>query len=302
MSNLLSNLTVIILTYKTNSQILSDCIKSIDKSVNINLIENSDSFAHKDLIKNINKDVNIFCTGKNLGYGGGNNFGLKKTETKYALILNPDVICDENYFLNIQKYINDKINFTIIGSQYKKDKIFMPAGFFDTSKDKDFKKNFSLGAIEELTDVEWVVGCSMLINLDKFNEKEIFDENFFLYFEEFDLCKQISKAGGKILSSKLLLVDHLGFKGSFAANKDLENQATKLRNWHWMWSSFYYYKKNDGYLYALKKTIGKFIKSFLKAIYFSIIYNNHKRTMYLYRFLGLFNSIIGKKSWFRINF
>ena len=44
-------------------------------------------------MKNIKQfNVKIFCTGENLGYGKGNNFGIKTSKTDYVLILNPDVI------------------------------------------------------------------------------------------------------------------------------------------------------------------------------------------------------------------
>ena len=65
----------------------------------------------------------------------------------------------------------------------------MPAGFLK-KKNKEFVKKFKSNNISTLEKVEWVTGCSMLINLKKFNDKEIFDKNFFLYFEEFDLCKK----------------------------------------------------------------------------------------------------------------
>ena len=48
-----------------------------------------------------------------------------------------------------------------------------------------------------------------------------------------------------------LKLDHLGWKGSFATDKNLEEQADKIRNWHYMWSFFYYHKKNYGYIYSL---------------------------------------------------
>ena len=68
-----------------------------------------------------------------------------------------------------------------------------------------------------------------------------------------------------------------------------------------MWSFFYYHKKNEGYFVALNKTSGKLIKSFFKTIYYFISFNKNERIRYLYRFLGLINSMTGKKSWFRIN-
>ena len=68
-----------------------------------------------------------------------------------------------------------------------------------------------------------------------------------------------------------------------------------------MWSYFYYHKKNDGYLNTLNVSLGKLMRSFFKMILFTLILNKKKRINYLYRFLGLLNSIMGKKSSFRIN-
>ena len=50
--------------------------------------------------------MSIFCSGSNLGYGGGNNYGLQKVNTNYALILNPDLICEKDYFENLKIYLN----------------------------------------------------------------------------------------------------------------------------------------------------------------------------------------------------
>ena len=101
----LENLTVIIVTYLTQKKMLADCLKSISKDVKIKIIENSSNFEFKDEIINDFSNVEILCTGENLGYGNGNNYGLKITKTDYALILNPDLICDENFFSNLDQII-----------------------------------------------------------------------------------------------------------------------------------------------------------------------------------------------------
>ena len=296
MNNDFNNLSVIILTYKTELDILEKCLSSIDSNIKILLIENSDKFINENQIKNNYKNVSIFCTGSNLGYGGGNNFGLNKVDTKYALILNPDIICDKEYFNNLKKYLNSEVNFDIIGSQYLDNENYAPAGFFDNKlKLKDAKYDSELS----LYKIDWVVGCSMLINLEKFNNKSIFDENFFLFFEEFDLCKSLNRENKKVFSSSKLIVNHLGYKSSTVINN--EEGLLKLRNWHYMWSYFYYHKKNDGYLKALQVSAGKLMRSFIKIIFFSIIFNRKKKINYLFRFLGLLNSMLGKKSYFRIN-
>ena len=65
---------------------------------------------------------------------------------------------------------------------------------------------------------------------------------------------------------------------------------------------FYYHKKNYGYLYALKKCLGRFARSIIRIIYYTLAFDRKNRTIYTYRFLGLINSLFLKKSSFRINF
>jgi len=298
--NNLSNLTVVIVTYKTDEKILTNCIKSINNNVKILIIENSSEFKSKEIFKSYS-NITIHCTGKNLGYGGGNNFGLNFVNTKYALISNPDVIYDKSFFENINFYLSEKINFSIIGPQNKSKSIFASHGFFDKKNKTNLDNNILDYNEHNLKKCDWVVGCSMLLNLNFFKTKNIFDENFFLYFEEFDLCKQILNLNGNVFSSKILLIDHLAFKGSFSTNEDLKSDADKLREWHWMWSTFYFYKKNYGYLNALRRTIGKLIRSLFKIIFYSLIFKKKEKSKYVCRFMGLINSILGKKSFYRVD-
>ena len=296
MNNNFSDLSVVIVTYKTNLNILEKSLSSIDPSVKIIIIENSPKFINEDQIANKYKNVSIFCTGSNIGYGRGNNYGLQKVDTNYALILNPDIVCEKSYFENLKIYLNNELDFSIIGSQYLDNETYTPAGFFDSNlclKDADYIQDLNLSK------VDWVVGCSMLLNLNKFKNKLIFDENFFLFFEEFDLCKKLKREGEKVYSSSKLIVNHFGFKSSTDLSDEID--LIKIRNWHYMWSYFYYHKKNEGYFNALKVSFGKLIRSLFKLILFTIIFNKKKRTSYCYRFLGLLNSMIGKKSSYRIN-
>jgi len=295
----LNQLTVIILTYNTSKKIILDCLRSIDKNVNILIVENSISFKDEDDILSEFSNVKIICTGENLGYGAGNNFGIKHSETDYILILNPDTICDKEFFSNILNVINEAKNFAIIGCQYIYDKIYMPAGFFEKEKNSNFISDFKNNKIDPLTSVEWVTGCSMLLNLKNFKDREIFDKKFFLYFEEFDLCKSLLKENKNVYTSSLLKIHHLGFQSSLSENQIDNLNKINLKDWHYMWSSFYFYKKNYSYSYALRIFLGKFLKSFFKFLFYSVTFQKNQKNKYLYRFLGLLNSIIGRPSNFR---
>jgi len=138
----------------------------------------------------------------------------------------------------------------------------------------------------------------MLINLEKFESRKLFDENIFLYFEDFDLCRRIKSIEGKIYSSKDLLAKHLGKKGSTDQDYNLEFEI--LRNWHWMWSTFYYHKKYYGHLYAVYKNYGKLFRSIFNLFLYTILFNTKNRKIYSARASGLLNAMLGKKSWYRV--
>jgi N-acetylglucosaminyl-diphospho-decaprenol L-rhamnosyltransferase len=295
----MENLTVIIVTYKTPEKIILDCLRSINPKVKVLIIENSETFNLKDKVLSQFNNIEVLCTGKNLGYGCANNYGISFAKTDYILILNPDVTCANDFFSNISDLILKTKNFSIIGCQYLYDDVFIPAGFFDNKKNNEFVKDFKNRNVESLSKVEWVTGCSMLLNLKKFKTKKIFDQNFFLYFEEFDLCKSIIEDGKNIYTSSKLKIHHLGFKSSLGKN-EIENKIViNIKDWHYMWSSFYFYKKNYSYAYALMKLLGKFLRSLFKMIFYSITFKKDLKNKYLYRFLGLLNSVMGRPSDFR---
>ena len=127
-------------------------------------------------------------------------------------------------------------------------------------------------------------------------EKIFFDENFFLYFEEIDLCKTVKKNHGKILLDKNIIIEH---EGASSVNKNNGIELEKNRNWHWMWSTFYFHKKYKGFFVALFIILPKLFSAIFKTIIYQIIFNKKKRDVYFCRMSGILNSILGKKSWYR---
>ena len=293
-------ITIVVVTYQTNKNILLKCLKSIDKDIKIIIIENSKKFKNKTFFTKKFKNLKIVCSGSNLGYGNGNNLGLSKVKTKYALILNPDAYCNKDFFKNLKKNLNKIKDFDLIGCTYSNEKKTFPAGFFDNYENKKFEKIVNSKKLAKITKVDWIRGFSIILNMKKFKKGKVFDKNYFLYLEEIDLCKNIQKKFGKVYFANNLKVHHLGFKGSIGAS-DLElRNAENLRNWHYMWSSFYFYKKNYSYFFALSKMLGKFIRSLIKLFIYSLFFQENKRNKYLYRFLGIFSSMIGLRSSYRV--
>ena len=268
------DISFVIVTFKSNKQVYR-CLHSLPKDSPKIIVENSNDTDFKSKLEIDFVNLDCYLMNQNLGYGAGNNFGIEKCKTKYAMILNPDVKFKENTTSEILDIIN--INDFDIGA---------PINFEDKKLYKFNKK--------KMMDADYIKGFAIIVKKDFFLKYK-FDENFFLYMEEIDLCKRI-----KIDKKKLFLlnvaVDHIG--GLSHGERD-NFEMEKSRNWHWMWSNFYYYKKYNGYLFAFFKTFPNFINCLLKYFIFSIFRKEQKKTKYKMRFLGLLNSYLLNKSFYR---
>ena len=277
----LKNITFIIVSYKSDG-VIEACIKSLPKNSKIIIIENSKNFKIKDKFKN-NRKIKVILN-NNIGMGAANNIGLKKSKTQFAYILNPDVRFNKSTFKNLINAVNQIDDFAIISP--KNSNLKYPN--YKISEGNHINKN--------ILNAEYLDGFSMLINKKKFKNK-YFDENFFLYLENNDLCKRIKSLGENIYIIKNSSVKHLG---ASSANSKFSQKIEYLRNWHWMWSKYFYNKKHYGFLVALFRVTPNLLSSIFKYLFFSFFINVEKKMIYKMRYLGIINSIFGRKSWMRI--
>jgi GT2 family glycosyltransferase len=263
------------------SNILEKCIKSIDPKIKIIVVENSDNIQIKKYLENKFSNVDVIIAKENLGYGKGNNLGISKVNTQYAFILNPDAILEDNCLIELYKaQLTLRDDFAILAPN-----ILNNYGFF-SDKNNSFQK--------EIMEVDYVKGFAMLINLKKITFERIFDENFFLFLEEIDLCKRIKNYGEKIFVVENSKVQH------FAKQASIKSLNIELcRNWHWMWSLFYYNHKHFGFLNSYKATLFKFFSSIIKLFFALIFFNKKKILIYYYRLNGLFNAFLKRPAWLR---
>jgi len=274
-----NKITIVINTFKSEDKI-NHCLDSINRDFKVILVENSKNINFKKEIEKKYLNVSCILAGENLGYAKGNNLGLSQVVSQYVLILNPDAMLEKNTISNFLVTANKIKDFSIIG----------PA------KQDEFSKNDDIKEKSDLFEVDYLKGFAMFFNLDEFKDIGFFDENFFIYLEEIDLCKRIKNKNRKIYLDKSIIIHHLG--GS-SHNQSINEEMELSRNWHWMWSTFYFNKKHYGYLNSLIKISGKFLSAIIKIIFYTLVFNNKKKKIYFQRLSGLFNSIIGKKSWYR---
>ena len=278
------NTTIIIVTFKSE-KVIYKCLSSISNNYPVIIIENSNNKNFKKKIEN--KFINVKCilAGKNLGFGKANNIGLRLAKTKYVFILNPDTVLHKDTLEVLTSNAERIKNFALLAPIIKNSHE-LNYGFFN--KKKNIK---SLDVFE----VDYIKGFAMFFNKNKFLHIDFFDENIFLYLEEIDLCKRLNFINEKIYLISKAKIKHLGGK-SHGEKFNLEMEIS--RNWHWMWSNFYYNKKHFGILKAYNLTILLFIKSMFKMIIF-LFFNKKKFLLNKARFLGLLNSYLGNKSFYR---
>ena len=279
------NLTIVIVTIKSD-EVIEKCLDSIDPEVKKIIVENSSNENFIKKLKSNYKNIDFYISGKNLGMGAGNNIGIKKSKTRYVMILNPDAVLRFDTLDQIYKG-SKMLDFAILSPI--SDNINYPN--FKINKKKDNLK-------KDLLEVDQVDGYSMIIDKLKFNDN-YFDENIFMYLENDDLCLRMKKKKEKIYIFQKALINHLGAR---AVNNIFSDEVELSRNWHWCWSKFYFKKKNYSFIFALVTEFPNFIRSCLKCIFYYLTKNKFKFKIYFCRVEGFYNSLTNKKSWYRPKF
>jgi len=239
-----TDITIIITSFKSD-KVIEDCLKSINTNCKVIIIENSGNNNFKNEIEKRYQNVECIVSEENLGYGKANNFALKKVKTKYALVLNPDTVLEANALKNFLITAEKKPNFSLIGPDQNNE-----------------EKKYESSIIE----VKNLKGFAIFFNLEKFPANIFFDEEYFLYYEEIDLCRRVINDKGKIFLDKNIKIRHEGAK---SVDPSFNFEVEKNRNWHWMWSTFYYHKKFSNFYLAFLKVFPKLTSSLFKTPLFS---------------------------------
>ena len=242
------DLTFSIVAYKNYSQIIN-AVNSINRytknySKEIIVVDNTEQEFFSSYIKDINKlkslDNVIYIQNlKNLGFGKANNIALSKARGKYFVICNPDILLIEDSFSKIVPYLETNLNIggiipKLIDQQYKIEPVyrrnitlwdiliryFNPGGIFNkrrayhTMQDMDYSKSFK---------VPFGQGSFLVIRTSLMKELHGFDDRYFMYMEDADLCKRLNNLSVLEYFPDTSVI-HLWQKGS--------HKNPKLMKWH----------------------------------------------------------------------
>ncbi len=197
---------LIILNYNTAEKTIEMVQSAIDNNINkkfIIIVDNhSDNAQDKKLLEDYCLgNIKLISTPKNLGYGGALNYAAKNLNTSFLCFCNSDMLFLENPFPELEKFYKKSPNRGCVGIQ----QIFPDLSFQRSygrflSFKEILSKIFYLNILtpkknSNIKKVEYVDGAFMFISSKKFKEINGFDEKFFFYFEDMDLCKRLVDRG-----------------------------------------------------------------------------------------------------------
>ena len=264
--NFYKDITIIIVSYKSEKMIIRN-LEIIKKFPTI-IINNSRSDKFNTLIDDF-KNIKLITPDLNLGYGRANNLGVNQSKTPYFLIVNPDILLNEKLINTLYStFLNYNDDIGVVGpALYDSNMKRRTNGSISHIKKIRGRKLYnSINNIPEGNMCcDFLVGCCLFMKRDFFIELGGFDKDFFMYFEDNDLCDRIIKKGKTVVevpSAKVVHLENSSTKKNFF-------QDTKLAIIHKI-SEYIYLKKNVS-LINLITIIIKHIVDYLQRFIFNLL-------------------------------
>ena len=206
MSKIYNEITIITVLYDS-SEIVESFFDSL-KNFKIIVVDNGKNEKILERIKNL-KNIQVISKNKNLGYGRAINFAFDNVSTNFFLVLNPDLSIDISSIENMLKILNQYSDCGIVAPITLPDKDFY--GAFPERNLKNVDSSNAIKSRELLLNseiegelcVDVAKGCALLISAKHFENIGKFDEKYFLFWEEIDICKKLrSKKTSVIVTPK----------------------------------------------------------------------------------------------------
>lgn len=226
------SVSIIIVNYNTKIY-LRDCIQSIlqtakEISFEIIVVDNASSDGSIEMIKKEFKDINLICNTVNNGFAKANNQGISISQGKYLFFLNPDTLVLKDSISELMLFLERNLRCAIVGPKLyvNMQKKYHPSIRMFPNPRLAFVK-FLPGAglvlkvynkfilnVDKTYKVEYLCGAALMIKKEVLEKIGIFDEKFFMYAEEADLCRRAYLAGFKVYYYPRAEVVHYGGKSS----------------------------------------------------------------------------------------
>lgn len=254
-------LTIILTTYNS-AQLIKLCLQNIDQNLfKIIVVDNASTDDTIKIIEENFPNIEIIKNIKNLGFGRANNIALNIVKTDFALVLNVDAIILKEDILKTMEVLRSYNDIALAGN-------IVHNADYENGEIKNIRpcpKNLlQLNKNEQnlFFENKFVTGAGMFMNMTIMHKIGFFDEGFFLYCEDNEICKRVLKKGFKTAIIKDTKLIHLGSKSSV-----LNLETAKKIYWHkFGWSKLYYTQKIHGRFVASIKAIRMIVKFSTKIL------------------------------------
>jgi len=275
-------LSIIIVSWNVKAD-LGDCIKSVQENspacdYEVVVVDNASSDGSAEMVKKQFPQVLVIENGENLGFATANNRGMAKSSGEYVLLLNPDTAVHPGSLDALVKFMDDNVDVGVCGPRLlNTDGTTQPSarGFptlrgvvhcftimraipvFRSQYRRWMMRDF---AHDRQTDVDQVMGAALMTRRSIIEQVGGMDEDFFMYYEEVDLCYRIKQAGWRIVFLPNPVITHRG--GQSVGQIPVRRRIMTLR------SILIFLRKHRG-----KRVVMLFNIFFKPAVFLQDIYN-----------------------------
>ena len=255
--------TACIVTYNTEQEELNrilNCFKKIKLKFKLWISDNSEKDILRNFIENFSDDrIKYIFNNSNKGFGAGHNIVLQKLieeneKSEFHLMINADVFFEENTIEKIIAYMRKNSDIGQIGPKiYESNgEINRSCRLLPTPLNLIFRRFFPVKSIVEKMDysyeMKWydykstievpiLSGCFIFIRTDILKDIGVFDERYFMYMEDYDLCRRIGKKYKVVFYPKVNIVHEHG-KASYKSRKmmiiHIKSAIKYFNKWGWI--------------------------------------------------------------------
>ena len=207
MRNNFSQVTIVCVTYNSENIIpsLADSLRLFE---NVIVVDNASRDQSADLVRQLAPHAKLIVDRKNEGFGAANNRAVTQAQTPLVLLLNPDCLIEAAALAELVSAMNTYSQAGIVSPQAFGQDRAVQISYRQAFYEKRAHSNYLVP--EAICSSKWLTGCCMLVRVEHFREIGGFDDRFFLYYEDDDLCLRMVAAGHECLIQPAATVMHIG--------------------------------------------------------------------------------------------